>query len=133
MRRRFRAEPFDSAIHLPEFTAFSPRMLNVNSKTGALTLRVHRACESESKPCDCLRFESQGAVFDFPWHLELMSQLHMAIECSRGECGGEKWNFEGIVIDCRQTGLGSFETTVIFLSPADACGAEHVRFVHLPN
>jgi hypothetical protein len=61
--------------------------------------------------------------------MEMMSELLIGIKWSRGR----KVMVEGIVIGCRKTGEGSFETTVLFLHPVRATATDGSDCIHLPN
>jgi hypothetical protein len=108
-------------------------MRKLTSMTGNPTVQVCRECEGGSKPCLCLRFESRGAIFDFPCRFALMSELVVGIETRAAGRGTGKLILDAIVIDCRQTGIGSFQTTVLFLPRSNARGPAGTDFVHLPN
>ena len=83
-------------------------------------------CSAESRPqvclrqgasnkwCECLRFEPQGVVFQSGCPFEFMCSLLVNFEWdAAGQCG-RKVTLQGVVIDCRETGPSSFETTVFF-------------------
>lgn len=108
-------------------------MRNLTSIPGRQNLQVCLQRKGVPVGCGCLSFDSHGAVFEFPWRLELMSDLLIAIKWRGVGCRCRKLMIEGIVIGCRQTGGGFFETTVIFLPPSDATGADGTNFIHLPN
>ena len=100
-------------------------------------------CSAESRPqvclrdgaskkwCECLRFEPQGVVFQSGCPFELMCSLSVNLEWDGVEPCGRKVTLHGVVIDCRETGPSSFETTVFFeympegRSPV-MCGMPHV-------
>jgi hypothetical protein len=59
----------------------------------------------------------------------MMTELLIGIKWA----GGRKVMVEVIVIGCRKTGDGSFETTVLFLHPVRATGTDGSDCIHLPN
>ena len=81
--------------------------------------------------CDCLRFEHYGAVFDLPVRLELMSDVFLSVEWCRPGYRRRSVRIAGIVVGCRDSGDGCFETSVIFLLGVGACASAEFR--HLPN
>ena len=66
------------------------------------------------KPCECLRFEPQGVIFQSARPFELMCSLMVNFEWDAAEHCGRRMALEGVVIDCRETGPARFETTVFF-------------------
>lgn len=64
--------------------------------------------------CECLRFESEGVVFQSAVRFEEMSGVLLRFHCcGAADCAGDV-TVGGVVIDCRETGTGNFETTVFF-------------------
>jgi hypothetical protein len=62
-----------------------------------------------------------------------MSDLIIAVEWHRSGCKSRRLTLEGIVVGCQPTPRGSFETTVLFLSPADERVADGMKFIPSPN
>ena len=69
---------------------------------------------TNERPCECLRFEPQGVIFESARRFELMCGLLVNFEWDAAEHCGRRMAIEGIVIDCRETGPARFETTVFF-------------------
>ena len=83
------------------------------------------------EPCGCVRIENYGAVFNLPRRLDLMSSLVISLEWGCPGCGWRSMRIEAVVIGCRETGGGKFETTVIFVPDDGSRSATGFR--HLPN
>jgi len=88
-------------------------------------------CDGVLNPCDCMRFERNGAVFDSPCKLEPMSNLILCIEWNQAGRRCRRMRIEGVVVGCKNTGDGCFEITVLFTPDCESCAAP--AFEHLPN
>ncbi len=81
--------------------------------------------------CGCVCLQSRGAVFHFPRWLDLMSSVIISVEWRCPGCGWRTVRIEAIVIGCRETCGGMYETTVIFIPGDGSCASAEFR--HLPN
>ena len=108
-----------------------PPMRNLISPPGGESNQVCLECDGVSNPCDCVRFERYGAVFDSPCKLELMADLSLCIEWNKAGCRCRKMRIEGVVVGCRNMGNGCFEISVLFTPDCESCTAP--AFTHSPN
>ena len=89
-------------------------MRDISPGSTETTPRVCLRKGTGKKWCECLRFEPQGVVFQSGCPFELMCSLQVNLEWDgAGQCG-RKVALQGVVIECREVGPASFETTVFF-------------------
>lgn len=106
-------------------------MRDLTSTPGGEHPQVSLQREGISRPCGCLRFEPHGAIFDSPCKMDLMSDLLLSLEWRKAGSRRRTVRIEGIVVDCRDTGDGCFEITLLFLPGGETCSLP--AFTHSPN
>lgn len=106
-------------------------MRNLTSPPGSESTQVRLECDGISNPCDCVRFEHYGAVFDSPCKLDLMLDLMLCIVSNEAGCRCRTMRIEGVVVGCRKMAGGCFEITVLFTPDCESCATP--AFAHSPN
>jgi len=81
--------------------------------------------------CACRRLESRGAVFDSRWYFEPLRSVSLCIVRDDQDCQCRRKSLEGVVVDCRKVAGGRYETTVLFVNPADDDGTPSGEFSHV--